>query len=53
MKLKGYVFDESGKPIKIADNLSSEQYQNIWNALQSKTMKGIRGYLILKKEEKK
>lgn len=37
MKLKGYVFDTKGQQIKISDNLSSEEYQKIWDALQTGT----------------
>lgn len=51
IKLKGYVFDTSGKQIKIADNLTSEQYQRIWDSLQTTGIKNIRGYLILKEED--
>lgn len=50
MKLIGYVFDTTGKAIKIADNLSSEAYQKIWDSL-SLGNPHFQGYLILIKED--
>lgn len=51
MKLRGYIIDTDGQYNRIADNLTDEQYQEMWELLQvafPKGYEGIGGYLIIK-----